>query len=182
MRKTAGRLPGDRQGKVDAQGIDRKEAGPAVMAFALPACVATWIVLAWFLPRIDRELKAQGKRALAGEARRSRRSNRFAAPAGRAAFESSRLSSRPDRPETNGPPPQAEVPMIRHTAHPPMRRRGLLSMELVLTLPILGILLLGMFEFSMLFFARGPSSTPAGRGPGRRRCRERRRPTSKSPS
>lgn len=28
-------------------------------------------------------------------------------------------------------------------------------MELVLTLPILGILLLGLFEFSMLFFARG---------------------------
>lgn len=45
--------------------------------------------------------------------------------------------------------------MIRNTAHHPTRRRGLLSMELVLTLPILGILLLGMFEFSMLFFARG---------------------------
>ena len=32
--------------------------------------------------------------------------------------------------------------------------RGFLSMELVLTLPILGIVLLGLLEFSMLFFAR----------------------------
>ncbi|MBX3440529.1 MAG: pilus assembly protein [Planctomycetaceae bacterium] len=35
------------------------------------------------------------------------------------------------------------------------RRRGILSMELVLTLPILGILLLGILEFTMLFFAQG---------------------------
>lgn len=35
------------------------------------------------------------------------------------------------------------------------RRRGVLSMELVLTLPILGLLLMGMFEFAMLFFAQG---------------------------
>lgn len=34
-------------------------------------------------------------------------------------------------------------------------RRGVLSMELVLTLPILGILLFGIFEFSLLFFAQG---------------------------
>ena len=34
------------------------------------------------------------------------------------------------------------------------RRRGVLTMELVLTLPILGILLMGLFEFSLLFFAR----------------------------
>lgn len=33
-------------------------------------------------------------------------------------------------------------------------RRGVLSMELVLVLPILGTLLLGLFEFSLLFFAR----------------------------
>ena len=37
---------------------------------------------------------------------------------------------------------------------PDRRRRGVLSMELVLTLPILGVLLLGLFEFSLLFFAR----------------------------
>ena len=34
-------------------------------------------------------------------------------------------------------------------------RAGYFSMELILTLPILGIVLMGLFEFSMLFFARG---------------------------
>ncbi|MFV0444594.1 MAG: TadE/TadG family type IV pilus assembly protein [Planctomycetaceae bacterium] len=34
-------------------------------------------------------------------------------------------------------------------------RRGSLVMELVFVLPILGILLLGLFEYSLLFFARG---------------------------
>ena len=33
-------------------------------------------------------------------------------------------------------------------------RRGILSMELVLTLPILFVLLLGLFEFTMLFYSR----------------------------
>lgn len=35
------------------------------------------------------------------------------------------------------------------------RRSGVLSMELVLTLPIVALLLAGLLEFSMLFFARG---------------------------
>ncbi len=35
------------------------------------------------------------------------------------------------------------------------RRSGVLSMELVLTLPILALLLAGLLEFTMLFFARG---------------------------
>lgn len=35
------------------------------------------------------------------------------------------------------------------------RRTGVLSMELVLTLPIVALLLAGLLEFSMLFFARG---------------------------
>ncbi len=34
-------------------------------------------------------------------------------------------------------------------------RAGVLSIELVMTLPILMLVLLGLFEFSMLFFARG---------------------------
>ncbi|MBI1345610.1 pilus assembly protein [bacterium] len=34
------------------------------------------------------------------------------------------------------------------------RRRGILSMELVLTLPILFVVLLGLFELSWLFYAR----------------------------
>ncbi len=44
----------------------------------------------------------------------------------------------------------------RHSIAPSKRRRsGVLSMELVLTLPILALLLAGLLEFSMLFFARG---------------------------
>ncbi len=35
-----------------------------------------------------------------------------------------------------------------------LRRRGFSSVELVFTLPILGIIVLGLFEFSMLFYAR----------------------------
>lgn len=35
------------------------------------------------------------------------------------------------------------------------RQRGFMTMELVLTLPILGLILLALFEFSVLFFARG---------------------------
>lgn len=42
---------------------------------------------------------------------------------------------------------------------PQTRRRdirgGFLSLELVIALPILGIVLMGLFEFSLLFFARG---------------------------
>ncbi len=33
--------------------------------------------------------------------------------------------------------------------------RGVLSMELVLTLPILAVVLLGLFEFTWLFYSRG---------------------------
>ncbi|GAB4156925.1 MAG: hypothetical protein Tsb009_33940 [Planctomycetaceae bacterium] len=39
--------------------------------------------------------------------------------------------------------------------HPVRLRRGLLSMELVFTLPILMVVLFGLFEFSLLFMARG---------------------------
>ena len=35
------------------------------------------------------------------------------------------------------------------------QRRGILSAELILTLPILAMLLFGLLEFSLLFFARG---------------------------
>lgn len=35
------------------------------------------------------------------------------------------------------------------------RRRGSLTLELLFVLPILLVLLLGLFEFSLLFFARG---------------------------
>ena len=43
--------------------------------------------------------------------------------------------------------------MIKHTK--PADRKGWLSIELAMTLPILMILLLGIFEFTLLFFARG---------------------------
>jgi Flp pilus assembly protein TadG len=34
-------------------------------------------------------------------------------------------------------------------------RRGVLSMELALTLPILGVVIFGLFEFTLLLYARG---------------------------
>jgi Flp pilus assembly protein TadG len=34
------------------------------------------------------------------------------------------------------------------------RRRGVLSMELILTLPILGVILLALLEFTLLFYSR----------------------------
>ncbi len=37
----------------------------------------------------------------------------------------------------------------------PVQRRGSLTMELIFVLPILGVLLLGLFEYSLLFHARG---------------------------
>lgn len=38
------------------------------------------------------------------------------------------------------------------------KRRGMLSAELIMTLPILAIILFGLFEFSLLFAARGELS------------------------
>jgi hypothetical protein len=43
-------------------------------------------------------------------------------------------------------------------------RRGSLTMELLLVLPILMFLLLGMFEFSLLFLAQGEIETAAHSG------------------
>jgi TadE-like protein len=42
----------------------------------------------------------------------------------------------------------------RHHRSQQRERRGVLSMELVLTLPILMIVLMGMFEFMCLFYSR----------------------------
>lgn len=50
-----------------------------------------------------------------------------------------------NRPVSSG----ASTPVVRR------QRRGFLSAELIFTLPILAIVLFGLFEFSMLFFARG---------------------------
>jgi hypothetical protein len=38
---------------------------------------------------------------------------------------------------------------------PAKRRKGIFSAELIFTLPILGLVLFGLFEFSLLFLARG---------------------------
>lgn len=38
---------------------------------------------------------------------------------------------------------------------PSPKRRGLFSIELVMTLPVLGLILFGLLEFSLLFSARG---------------------------
>ncbi len=45
--------------------------------------------------------------------------------------------------------------MVRNSTHRVRSRRGILTMELVMTLPILGIVLFALFEFSLLLFARG---------------------------
>jgi hypothetical protein len=46
--------------------------------------------------------------------------------------------------------------MVKAPHKPIARRRaGVLSMELALTLPILALVLAGLFEFTLLFFARG---------------------------
>ncbi len=45
--------------------------------------------------------------------------------------------------------------MLRTPSLPRTTRRGILSAELLLTLPILTVLLFGLLEFSLLFFARG---------------------------
>jgi len=44
---------------------------------------------------------------------------------------------------------------MTRTACQPRRRRGSLVLELIFVLPILLVLLLGLFEFTLLFFARG---------------------------
>ena len=44
--------------------------------------------------------------------------------------------------------------MLRTRTFKATHRRGVLSMELLLTLPILTVLLFGLLEFSLLFFAR----------------------------
>jgi len=51
---------------------------------------------------------------------------------------------------------QASMKMVMRsvTAPKPAPRRGFLTMELALTLPILGLLLFALFEFSLLFTAR----------------------------
>ena len=51
-------------------------------------------------------------------------------------------------------PKQARAHETTRAAGPARSRRGYLSTELVLTLPILMIALLGLFEFGVLFYAR----------------------------
>lgn len=57
-----------------------------------------------------------------------------------------------------------QCPSLQDAEPVSRRRRGLLSFELVLTLPILGLVLFGLFEFSLLFFARGDMVEAARRG------------------
>src|SRR5262249_27350150 len=44
------------------------------------------------------------------------------------------------------------------------RRRGILSMELVLTLPIVGIVLLALLEFTLMFYSRSIVVEPSRAG------------------
>ena len=57
--------------------------------------------------------------------------------------------------------------MKRTVDHTPIVRRGFLTMELVLTLPILALALFALFEFSLLFTARS-SVVEAGRAGARK--------------
>ena len=56
-----------------------------------------------------------------------------------------------------------------HSHSKRIARRGILTMELVMTLPILAIVLFALFEFSLLFFARG-QVVDACRAGGRMAC------------
>lgn len=56
---------------------------------------------------------------------------------------------------------------IRGSRRSGRRRRGFYSLELALVLPILGIVLMALFEFSLLFFARG-DVVEAGRAGARK--------------
>jgi len=58
MRKTKDQYLATGKGKPTLKESIEKKQGRRVMAFAFPVCVATWCVLAWFLPRIDRQLRA----------------------------------------------------------------------------------------------------------------------------
>lgn len=53
------------------------------------------------------------------------------------------------------------------------KRRGFITMELALTLPILGLMLLALLQFSMLFMPAVRLSKPAEPVPGLPVCRER---------
>ncbi len=56
-----------------------------------------------------------------------------------------------------------------HSHSKRIARPGILTMELVMTLPILAIVLFALFEFSLLFFARG-QVVEATRAGGRMAC------------
>jgi Flp pilus assembly protein TadG len=52
-------------------------------------------------------------------------------------------------------PRPSRVQFVGHAEACTPTRRGVLSMELAITLPIFGLLLMGLFEYSLLFAARG---------------------------
>ena len=69
MRKTKDHYLATGKGKPTLKESIEKKQGRRVMAFAFPVCVATWIVLAWMLPRLDRQIRAaEEKRAAAATA------------------------------------------------------------------------------------------------------------------
>lgn len=51
-----------------------------------------------------------------------------------------------------------------HATRRPARRAGWLSLELALVLPILGLVLFALFEFTLLFLARGELETAGRQG------------------
>lgn len=69
MRKTKDQYLATGKGKPTLKESIEKKQGRRVMAFAFPVCVATWCVMAWFLPRMDRQVRAaEEKKARAAAA------------------------------------------------------------------------------------------------------------------
>ena len=58
MRATKDQYVATGKGKPTLKESIEKKQGRRVMAFAFPVCVATWIVLAWMLPRVDKQIRA----------------------------------------------------------------------------------------------------------------------------
>jgi prepilin peptidase CpaA len=68
MRKTRDEYLATGKAKPTIKESIEKKQGRRVMAYALPVCLATWMVLGWFLPRMGREARAaEAKNAAAAQ-------------------------------------------------------------------------------------------------------------------
>ncbi len=96
MRATKDQYLATGKGKPTLKESIEKKQGRRVMAFAFPVCVATWIVLAWMLPRVDKQVRAAEEKRL----------NAAANETGKAAGKPADQSDRPagtEGPKTDAP-------------------------------------------------------------------------------